>query len=146
MNLRKKFDHYLKKTVKRVQKSNYRPIAILSKNRYIHILKVLLENIKVFVKGLTHNLSVSLWLKKWKLLEKINRLMQLLWHTLQSLIHTYENVSWELTNIYNFFNWDSFHARLNSHYEAWRKISTKRLKHTAILFRKNLQLRGVCQF
>ena len=34
MNLRKKFDHYLKKTVKRVQKSNYRPIAVLSKNIY----------------------------------------------------------------------------------------------------------------
>ena len=63
MNLRKKFDHYLKKTVKRVKrvkKSNYIPIAIPSKNRYIHILKEPLGNIKVFVKGLTHNLSVSL--------------------------------------------------------------------------------------
>ena len=47
------------------------------------------------------------------------------------------------------FDWDSLHARLNSHYKAsgWsvtRKRSTKRLKHTGNLFIKNLQLRGVC--
>ena len=31
--------------------------------------------------------------------------------------------------IYIFFNWDSPHARLNSHYEAWsyKKRSTKRI-------------------
>ena len=33
--------------------------------------------------------------------------------------------------IFFFFNWDSFHARLNSHFEAWsyKKRSTKRLQH-----------------
>ena len=47
---------------------------------------------------------------------------------------------------YIFFNWVSLHARLNSHYEAWRykKEAQKRLKHAGNLFRKNLQLRGVC--
>ena len=40
-----------------------------------------------------------------------------------------------------FFNWDSLHARLNSHYKhgVTRKRSTKRLKHTGNLFRKNIQ-------
>ena len=38
-----------------------------------------------------------------------------------------------------FFDWYSLHARLNSHYEAWRhgltrKRSTKRLKHTGKIF------------
>ena len=51
--------------------------------------------------------------------------------------------------IYNIFNWDSLHARLSSHYKAWshgvtKKSSTKRLNHTGNLFRKNLQLTGVC--
>ena len=48
-----------------------------------------------------------------------------------------------------FFNWDSLHARLNSHYEAWsyKKRSTKkRLQDTENLFRKNLQLKDVCSF
>ena len=38
------------------------------------------------------------------------------------------NPDW-LDNIYIFFNWDSPHARLNSHYEAWsyKKGSTKRI-------------------
>ena len=41
------------------------------------------------------------------------------------------------------FNWDPLHARLNSKYKAWsyRKICTKRLKHTGNLFRKNLQFK-----
>ena len=45
-----------------------------------------------------------------------------------------------------FFYLDSIHARLNSHYEAWsyKTRSTKRLKHTGNLFRKNLQIKGVC--
>ena len=46
-----------------------------------------------------------------------------------------------------FFNWDSLHARLNSHCEAWsyKKGSTKkRLQDTENLFRKNLQLKNVC--
>ena len=34
------------------------------------------------------------------------------------------------------FNWDSLHARLNSQYQAW--------SYTGNLFRKNLQLTGVC--
>ena len=41
---------------------------------------------------------------------------------------------------YIFFNWDSLHARLNSHYEVWS--CTK--KHTGNLLRKNLQLKDVC--
>ena len=45
-----------------------------------------------------------------------------------------------------FLNWDSLHPRLNSHYKAWsyKKKGTKRLKYTGNLFRKNLQLIGVC--
>ena len=45
-----------------------------------------------------------------------------------------------------FFNWDSLHARLNSHHEAWKnkKKRTKRLKHKGNMFRKNLQLKDVC--
>ena len=46
-----------------------------------------------------------------------------------------------------FFNWDSLHARLNSHYEAWsykKKKAQKRLQATENLFRKNLQLKDVC--
>ena len=46
-----------------------------------------------------------------------------------------------------FFNWDSPHARLNSHYEAWsykKKKVQKRLQDTENLFRKNLQLKDVC--
>ena len=49
-----------------------------------------------------------------------------------------------------FFNWDLFHAKLNSHYEAWSymkkktKKKTKRLKLTGNLFRKNLNLKHVC--
>ena len=44
-----------------------------------------------------------------------------------------------------FFNWDSLHARLNTPLQgiAARKRSTKRLKHTRNLFRKNLELLGV---
>ena len=46
-----------------------------------------------------------------------------------------------------FKNWDSLHARLNSHYEAWsykeKKKAQKRLKATGNLFRKNLQLKDV---
>ena len=44
------------------------------------------------------------------------------------------------------FNWDSLHARLSSHYEAWiyKKRKQKRLQHTGNLFRKNLQLKDVC--
>ena len=45
-----------------------------------------------------------------------------------------------------FFNWDSPHARLNSHYEAWsyKKKSKKRPQDTENLFRKNLQLKDAC--
>ena len=39
-----------------------------------------------------------------------------------------------------FFNCDSLHARLHSHYKTWRQI----LQHTGNLFRKNLQLKDVC--
>ena len=45
------------------------------------------------------------------------------------------------------FNWDSLHARLNSHYEAWsykEKKAQKRLQDTENLSTKNLQLKDVC--
>ena len=47
-------------------------------------------------------------------------------------------------------NWDSVHARLNSHYDAWsyekkkHEKVLKRLKLTGNMFRKNLQLKDVC--
>ena len=43
-----------------------------------------------------------------------------------------------------FFNWDSLHARMNNHYEAWshkKKKKRKRLEDTGNLLRKNLQLK-----
>ena len=45
-----------------------------------------------------------------------------------------------------FLNWDSLHARLNSHYKAWgyKKKKHKKMKHTENLFRKILQLIGIC--
>ena len=45
-----------------------------------------------------------------------------------------------------FFNRDSFHARMKAttKHGVTRKIRTKRLKNTGNLFRKNLQLKGVC--
>ena len=45
------------------------------------------------------------------------------------------------------FNWDSFHARLNSHYEAWsyKKKKHKKIEaYTGNLFKKTLSLKGVC--
>ena len=56
-------------------------------------------------------------------------------------------VSHGYNRFFFFFNWDSLHARLNSHYEAWsyKKGSTKkRLQDTENLFKKNLQLKDVC--
>ena len=45
-----------------------------------------------------------------------------------------------------FFNCDSLHVRLNSHYEAWsyKEKKNKKLKHTGNLFRKGIQLKDVC--
>ena len=42
-------------------------------------------------------------------------------------------------------NWDSLHAGLNSHYEAWsyKKRSRKRLKYVGNMFSKNLQMKVV---
>ena len=42
--------------------------------------------------------------------------------------------------------WDSLHARLNSHYEAWNYKQKKHIKVKNIgnLYRKNLQLKDVC--
>ena len=47
--------------------------------------------------------------------------------------------------VHIFFNWNSFHARLNSHYKAWsyKKKISKILKYTGNLFRKNIQLKGI---
>ena len=51
-----------------------------------------------------------------------------------------ENVS------YFFKNWDSLHARLKQAPLGMelQELKHKRLKHTGNLFRKNLQLKGVC--
>ena len=49
--------------------------------------------------------------------------------------------------LFFFFNWNSLHARLNSHYMRHgvkRKEAQKRLQDTENLFRKNLQLKDVC--
>ena len=48
-----------------------------------------------------------------------------------------------IVTFFFFLNWDSPHARLNSHYEAW-SYKKKRLQDTENLFRKNLQLKDVC--
>ena len=50
------------------------------------------------------------------------------------------------TEFVSFFNWDSPHAGLNNHCKAWsyKKKKHKKLKHKGNLFRKNLQLIGVC--
>ena len=48
-----------------------------------------------------------------------------------------------LTVPFFFFNWDSPHARLNSHYEEW-SYKKKSPLNTENLFRKNLQLKDVC--
>ena len=47
-----------------------------------------------------------------------------------------------------YINRDSLHARPNSHYEVWhyKKKKHKKIKHIENLFRKNLQLKDVCQF
>ena len=43
-----------------------------------------------------------------------------------------------------FFNWDSLHARLKSHYKAWNYQEKKHKKHIRNLLRKNLKLKGIC--
>ena len=54
----------------------------------------------------------------------------------------FNSISLNMPGSSDFFSWDSFHARLNSHYEAWsyKKKKRKRL-HAGNLFRKNLQLK-----
>ena len=42
----------------------------------------------------------------------------------------------EMLGYYYFFNWDSLHARLNSHYEAW---SYKKKKH-----KKDYSIQEIC--
>ena len=64
----------------------------------------------------------------------------------RSLLLTTFAITFAITFFFFFFNWDSPHARLNSHYEAWnyKKKAQKRLQDTENLFRKNLQLKDVC--
>ena len=73
--------------------------------------------------------------------------MSVLWSVFQVLkVHTSSKKLYNIAS-FVFFNWDSLHARLNFHYEAWsyKKGSTKkRLQDTENLFRKNLQLKDVC--
>ena len=45
-----------------------------------------------------------------------------------ALIHSMKFISPEVA-LYLFFNWDSLHARLNSHYKAW---NSKKKKHKKI--------------
>ena len=63
------------------------------------------------------------------------------WLILSSMMQS----SWSFVSLF-FLNWDSLHARLNSHYKDWstRKEAQKRLQDTENLFRKNLQLKDVC--
>ena len=68
------------------------------------------------------------------------------WYYLQAFFHVFKTFisqsfggvkgqkigpKWQkvLLPFFSFFNWDSLHARLNSHYEAWsyKKRSTKRI-------------------
>ena len=43
-----------------------------------------------------------------------------------------------------FFNWDSLHAKVKSHYEAQRYKKKKKIKSKQKeLFRKNLKVKGV---
>ena len=65
---------------------------------------------------------------------------------LSASVFTSEFCEWVHVGI--FFNWDSLHTRLNSLYKAWssRKRSTKRLKYTGTLFRRNLLLKDVSSF
>ena len=42
-----------------------------------------------------------------------------------------------------FFNWDSLHARLNSHHKSYKIKQQKKVKHTGNLCRTNLQLKDV---
>ena len=59
-----------------------------------------------------------------------------------------EAIEHSSADIVIFFNWDSLHARLNSHYEAWsyKKKAQKRLQDTENQFRKNLNIvkKDVC--
>ena len=62
------------------------------------------------------------------------------------------NLHWEIFFNFNFHETllrliclvEFLYALLNSHYEARRKRSTERLKYAGNLFRKKLQLKGVC--
>ena len=64
---------------------------------------------------------------------------------MKKLKETKPNSQNPIKTVNYFFNWDSFHARLNSHYKqgVTRKKGTK---DTGNLFRKNLQLKDVCYF
>ena len=48
--------------------------------------------------------------------------------------------------IYIYIYFDSLHARLNNHYEAWnyKKKKQKRLQDTEYLSRRNPQLKDAC--
>ena len=54
----------------------------------------------------------------------------------------FNSISLNMPGGSDFFSWDSFHAKLNSHCEAWsyKKKKRKRLQ-AGNLFRKNLQLK-----
>ena len=98
-------------------------------------------------------------LMETKLNNDISRLV-ILTKNVKSLVLTHKipicsistTINCDLQRCYNgnkdfFFNWDSPHARLNSHYEAWsykKKKAQKRLQDAENLFRKNLQLKDVC--
>ena len=63
-------------------------------------------------------------------------------------VHMHIPNSFEADLCFIFFNWDSLHARLNRYYKAWsyKKIYMDKMikKHTGNLFKKNVQLIGVC--
>ena len=55
---------------------------------------------------------------------------------LEELTSTLYPQSWYIVFVFYFFNWDSLHARQNSHYDAW---SYKKKKHENIkAYRKSV--------
>ena len=61
----------------------------------------------------------------WGLDFKVESLIQLGFLSLQKF---WNNSKTKTSDTFFFFNWDSPHARLNSHYEAWSYKKKKRKK------------------
>ena len=98
-----------------------------------------LEHVSPVYKHLPKHVNVKAFTKKLdQIIEKCHSNKLWYWH-LQELELT-------LVQVIIFFNWDSLHASwtATTGHGVTRKRSTKILKHTGSLFRKNLVLIGVC--